>query len=61
MNISITLSTDNAAFEEHEGAEIARILRDLARKYEGTTYAEEYPVTVRDANGNTVGNIAYAD
>ena len=46
------ISTDNAAFEENPMTEIARILRELAKNLEdGRGYN-----TLRDSNGNTVGD-----
>lgn len=57
-NITITINTDNAAFEgESWGLEVARILRDLAA-YLPDSEAEVGPGagTLRDHNGNTVGS-----
>ena len=51
MNITITLNTDNAAFEDDPGAEVARILRELARR----TEQGFINVGLRDSNGNMVG------
>jgi len=51
--IVITIETDNAAFEETGGSEVARILRALATRYEEEGfYIYE---TLRDINGNAVG------
>lgn len=54
--IRIIISTDNAAFEEESyGIETARILRELADRYEeGLT-----PNSARDINGNRCVNIEY--
>jgi hypothetical protein len=49
--ITITIKTDNSAFEENAGAEIARILRDIADDFSRNGYAEE---NYRDINGNKV-------
>jgi hypothetical protein len=47
----IEINTDNAAFEDNEGEEVARILRRLANEIEsGLT-----DVNLRDINGNLVG------
>ena len=48
---TLQFTTDNAAFEDCPEAEIARILRALAGKVE----RGETDGTVRDANGNRVG------
>jgi len=49
----ISIDLDNAAFEAQEGAEVARILRELAEECEEGGVAEN--LTLRDVNGNTVG------
>ncbi len=52
-NISIEMNTDNAAFEaECRAEEVARILEKLAKKIRNGSEGE----TLRDINGNTVGN-----
>lgn len=50
--ITITIETDNAAFEDDPGAEVARILREMAAHCaeDGIGGAEG---NYRDANGNT--------
>ncbi len=52
MHAKITVKMDNAAFEDTPATELARILRTLAEKIEN-----EGPgiCTLRDVNGNTVG------
>ena len=50
----IHIETDNAAFE-HKGAEVARILRDLAAKIEHDGDMSEYFHFLIDLNGNRVG------
>ena len=53
--ITITMKTYNAAFEDY-AAEVARILRDLADRYErDQTHLDG--ATLRDLNGNTVGKV----
>lgn len=55
MNYRLEMRTDNAAFGEsvlERGAEIARILRDAADRAERGSIGG----TIRDANGNTVGD-----
>ena len=56
--VTITITTGNAAFgteEFEQNAEIARILRKLADKFEQGDQPE-FPV---DANGNRVGRVEY--
>lgn len=53
---TLTIDTDNAAFENGGNEEIARILRKLAdRVLYGTQDQDEFGV-VLDINGNRVGN-----
>lgn len=52
MTFELTLDLDNAAFDEPQtGAEIARILREVAVLVDGGRMAGP----LRDVNGNTVG------
>jgi hypothetical protein len=51
--IEITIETVNAAFEENDNAEVARILRELADKLE----SGQNPERLRDINGNNVGTV----
>jgi len=57
MDITITINTDNAAFEDDRGAEVARILTKLARyiRDNGPEYA--HCRRLMDANGNAVGTV----
>jgi hypothetical protein len=51
--ITITIKTDNAAFQDNRHAEVARILRDLANRLDrGFTFDR-----VQDVNGNAVGSV----
>ena len=50
--ISITIKTDNAAFEENKAAEIARILRELAKEVEND--GNLFAMRVADSNDNIV-------
>ena len=52
-NIIITINTDNAAFEDDEEVEVARILRNLANRIEMAGCRAQGPL--RDINGNIVG------
>ena len=49
---TLKIKTDNAAFVENKGAEVARIMRELAKRIEETEKDNGY---VLDINGNTVG------
>jgi hypothetical protein len=51
--VAITINTENAAFEEDPGAEVARILRVLANSLE----RGDEPSSVYDFNGNIVGRV----
>lgn len=48
---TLRLDTDNDAFRDEPASEIARLLRDAARRVE----AGDAEGRLRDANGNTVG------
>lgn len=52
--ITITIETGNAAFDDSPTAEIARILRDLAARFERDGLP---PSKVFDANGNSCGRV----
>jgi len=59
--VHITIKTDNDAFTQEAGGacgvEIARILRDLAKRIDGNPNAEAdgYTNCLHDVNGNEVG------
>ncbi len=53
--ITITIRTDNAAFEDDAAGEVARILRDLAQVFEQRRDGFPLPRGLYDLNGNTVG------
>lgn len=58
MNVIININTDNAAFAEMVGPELADALRGLADKVEGMEEAiEAHRLTVLDTFGNTVGTV----
>lgn len=65
MKLIITLNLDNAAFNWHEqshqlnGFEIARILRSLADRYDGTIYPQELTRNLYDTNGNQIGKAQF--
>lgn len=56
MKITITINTDNAAFEDESGSEVARILRELCNEIEGRDIlGNDDGTNLRDINGNRVG------
>lgn len=60
MKFTLEIDCDNAAFgdtDSERGDEVARVLRDLARRV-----ADGYlMVYLRDANGNTVGTAEFKE
>ena len=57
MKFKVEIDTDNSAFADMEGGEIARILRGIAGTVEetsGESFAD-YAVSLFDVNGNKVG------
>ena len=54
MDLTIRINMDNAAFDESRGDEVERILREVSRLLPNPGLGDE--VTLRDINGNTVGN-----
>ena len=57
-HVRIYIETDNAAFDDHAGEELARILDELEDK--AARYASLLALdgmTVRDSNGNTIGRV----
>ncbi len=71
MNITITINTDNEAFADGPETEVARILANYARQLaDGLTNVElascltsanGVRTTLRDINGNTVGQVTITD
>lgn len=63
--ITLTIDTAGAAFDDHEGGEVARILRTLARSVSqygelpetGDDRPGNTTATARDINGNTCGRL----
>ena len=55
--ITVEIRTHNAAFDDNEGAEVARMLRMAAREFTGggPLLCGDWPL--KDANGNTCGRI----
>lgn len=58
MRFTIDIECNNSAFDPDPWPELARILRDMAGQLE-----ERHPdyMTLRDVNGNAVGNAAFTD
>lgn len=55
MKLNITIELDNAAFDP-SGSEAARILRELAERFDGQHLRWRDPqMVVRDLNGNRCG------
>lgn len=63
MELQIKLSTDNAAFSPNIGLEISRILGNYANSIkdvlEDGSNTWELETTLKDLNGNKVGNVVY--
>lgn len=57
LKITLSIETSNAAFDEHEAGEIARILRTEARAIATGRLGSG---CLLDINGNTVGRVAVA-
>lgn len=64
---TVNIRCDNAAFAEGDGAtpesaapELARILREIAKKIEDGYDYDKFQ-TIRDINGNDVGRYAIKD
>lgn len=56
MDYQVTISTDNAAFDDGESIETARILRRLAGDVETMGLCQ---YVLRDINGNQVGEAGF--
>ena len=58
MKFKVSIRVDNAAFfNGAEGCEVARILREVADKFDGEALSAGQEVSVRDVNGNKVGEV----
>jgi hypothetical protein len=55
MTARIEINMDSAAFDEINGQELSRILRDLAREIEHVELTAGHYKRVGDINGNKVG------
>lgn len=61
MQFRLTIDMDNTAFDECPGDELGRILETIAKRIQDAPYSElifadRSSQTVRDVNGNFVGN-----
>lgn len=54
--ITITIDTDNAAFDNNPEGEAGRILRQLGNQFLSNIVYDDMPI--KDLNGNTVGHVA---
>lgn len=59
MDAIIKVNLDNSAFEDAAGVELARILRKLAEDLETGFLPIGNEKSLRDSNGNRVGNIVF--
>lgn len=58
MHIKIVINMDNAAFEDNgNGEEVASILADAIISVQGTELEVGDEITLRDSNGNRVGQL----
>ena len=57
--LKLFIETENAAFDETPASELARILRDLAKRIEQDG-PESYTV-LRDRNGNKAGEAQFTE
>jgi hypothetical protein len=58
--LNITIELDNDAFQPEPGPEVARILEDLADTFRDTLVIAPRgpePLSIRDINGNTCGEV----
>lgn len=62
VQFDLAIRTDNAAFNDGVGVELARILREIAADLEKgnrRTFSGRFEV-IRDINGNTVGHLRFS-
>lgn len=55
MTVTITIDTEDAAFENQAGQEISRILIKLADRLETWEGRNEFKLKLMDFNGNNAG------
>lgn len=57
-NIEITINTDGPAFIDDDRIEVGRVLRDLAERFERTSWLPNMDcATARDSRGFQVGTV----
>jgi hypothetical protein len=62
VNITITINTDNAAFENYAAGEVSHILAQLARDVRDKDLKRDVDgLKLRDGNGNTVGKVEVSE
>lgn len=61
MNITITINTDNSAFEYDPQSEVGRILRKTAKQIEDNGLLSSDDMPCIDFNGNKVGKITVTE
>jgi hypothetical protein len=64
MTLTLTIEMDNAAFSPDPNDEVARILRDLADRFDNNQFKIRYLgslVSLLDVNGNYVGNVVLTE
>lgn len=57
MNITIKINTENDAFSDDAGSEVARVLTTAALRFDGESELEPLQFPLMDANGNTCGSV----
>ncbi len=61
MKATITIEMDNAAFEDTNGIDLARILKRLANQIDDYSLTSADNLTLRDSNGNRVGSFTVTE
>lgn len=61
MIAKVTINCDNAAFEPNLGFELSYILRTLADEVHWAAIAPGFTKSLRDSNGNRVGQLEVVD
>jgi hypothetical protein len=61
MKIQIEIRADNSAFDGDSGSEVARILRELADRVDGSDVADTIARRLYDVNGNSVGKADWTE
>lgn len=56
---TVRFDTDNAAFDECGGMEVASVLRDVADRVQSRDREPIHPTPILDVNGNRVGSFQW--